>query len=91
MSRGENTIVLTQDRAQLLLCVSDDGKGFPVQLLYGSKALGLLELRERTAALQGDLEIRSAPGKGTTITIRVTITSPLDPAKDVAGGAKGAA
>jgi signal transduction histidine kinase len=57
----------------LLLKVSDDGKGIGPEEIHSSKALGLLSLRERTAALNGQVEIIGGPGKGTTVAIRVPV------------------
>jgi signal transduction histidine kinase len=67
---------IRQDGDTLLLRVSDNGKGFFPDQLQSSDALGLLELRERTAALDGEMEIQGAPAKGTTIILRVPIPPP---------------
>jgi signal transduction histidine kinase len=57
---------------ELLLRVSDDGKGFdPMGSFPGH--LGLRSMRERVGAVGGTLEIHSAPGKGTRICVRVPI------------------
>jgi signal transduction histidine kinase len=57
---------------ELLLRVSDDGKGFdPMGSFPGH--LGLRSMRERVGAIGGTLEIQSAPGKGTRICVRVPI------------------
>ncbi len=58
----------------ILLRVRDDGVGFdpaslPELALRGH--LGLPQMRERVAALGGTMEIRSQPGKGTEIRVRV--------------------
>jgi two-component system sensor histidine kinase UhpB len=36
-------------------------------------SLGLLGMRERAAAVGGDVQIRSEPGRGTTVTARVPL------------------
>jgi two-component system sensor histidine kinase UhpB len=51
------------------LRVSDDGRGFD-PALRGS-GLGLVGMAERARLVGGDLDVRSAPGGGTTITMRV--------------------
>ena len=56
----------------LVLRASDNGRGFDTN--GESDGHGLMSMRERTAALDGTMEIVSAPGEGTTITLR----APLD-------------
>jgi PAS domain S-box-containing protein len=57
------------------LTVSDDGQGFrpPADWMELARSghLGLLGVRERVDAIGGKLEIRSAPGAGTQVTVRV--------------------
>jgi signal transduction histidine kinase len=52
----------------LVLSVTDDGCGFDVtaRAVRGHR-LGLTSMEERAARLGGRLEIRSAPGAGTTV------------------------
>jgi PAS domain S-box-containing protein len=58
----------------ITVAVSDEGQGFDPAMLYHSKAgLGLLSLRERSAYIEGSLEIDSSPGNGT----RINLTIPL--------------
>ena len=49
----------------LVLEIDDDGQGFDVDLT--TWGMGLLNLRERVAALGGAFEVTSEPGKGTTV------------------------
>jgi signal transduction histidine kinase len=52
--------------------VRDDGVGFePEQAGLRSRHLGLTSMEERAQELGGELEIRSAPGAGTTVRLRV--------------------
>jgi signal transduction histidine kinase len=55
--------------------VEDDGKGFvPVPDSSTAPAgWGLLGMRERSALLKGELEIASAPGRGTCVVVRVPV------------------
>ncbi|RWR11116.1 GAF domain-containing sensor histidine kinase [Siminovitchia fortis] len=54
------------------MVVSDQGRGFSLeQALKYSKSLGMKSMRERAAQVNGNLEIESIVGKGTTITILV--------------------
>jgi signal transduction histidine kinase len=53
------------------LNISDDGIGFaPTSPKVGR---GLDNIRERVAALGGELDVRSAPGQGTTVWLRVPL------------------
>jgi two-component system sensor histidine kinase UhpB len=58
------------------LRVSDDGSGFdPAVLPHATSSpgggLGLVGMAERARLVGGELDVRSAPGGGTTITLRV--------------------
>jgi PAS domain S-box-containing protein len=55
------------------LAVIDDGRGFTVQLdnrAYGGH-WGLLGMRERASQVRGKLTLRSSPGQGTELQLRV--------------------
>jgi signal transduction histidine kinase len=52
--------------------VSDDGAGFdPDRVDLRSRHLGLTSMEERAQELGGRLEIRSAPGTGTTVRLEL--------------------
>lgn len=58
----------------LLLTVKDDGAGFDVgQALGKTGHYGLIGMRERAAIIDGELEVLSEQGKGTTILLRVAL------------------
>lgn len=60
---------LAQTNGELTFEITDDGGGFdPAETGYGT---GLQGMADRLDALGGTLEVRSAPGAGTTITGRV--------------------
>jgi signal transduction histidine kinase len=58
---------------KLRLSVSDSGAGFDPRALAqpASAGLGLFSIRERLEALGGTLEIDSARGRGTRVTLTV--------------------
>ncbi len=56
---------------EIILEVRDNGRGFAPELFPGSKALGLLSMRERAASFQGTVDILSAPAQGTTVRVRM--------------------
>ena len=66
---------LTRKEEELTLVVRDNGRGFSVEEAWQSGGNGMHNMRERASLLQGQIEIRSAPGKGTTITVHVPITT----------------
>ncbi len=55
---------------QLLLSISDDGKGFDIN--DQQKSLGLLGMKERASMMSGTLEIQSKPGQGTKVIVTVS-------------------
>jgi two-component system, NarL family, sensor kinase len=57
--------------AELTLEVSDDGVGFDTKQTQCSNGLGLIRMQARMRLAGGDIEIRSAPGKGVKISCRV--------------------
>ena len=66
------TVSLSSDAKQLTLTVADDGVGFTPN---GHPGNGLRNMEARAAALGGALEVRSAPGEGTTIRAQFPLTS----------------
>lgn len=76
---NEVRIVVAAKGAQLVLLVEDDGRGFDVsEALEAANQreghLGLNNLYDRAALIEGELVIDSAPGEGT----RLSVTVPLD-------------
>jgi len=59
----------------LILKVTDNGKGFDLQIMQSpnsfGKPLGLWGMQERIRILEGEVDIQTTPGKGTTINVRV--------------------
>jgi signal transduction histidine kinase len=66
-------VVLSFRRRSVRLAVVDDGRGFPVDadLRTYSGRWGLLGMRERASQVGGSVSIRSSPGKGTKVVLRV--------------------
>ena len=56
-------IILKKQNNILYLNIKDNGKGFEYFTVNNSKSLGLLGMRERAIAINGDLKIESCPGK----------------------------
>jgi signal transduction histidine kinase len=74
---SEVRVSLSRVDKQTQLQVRDAGRGFDPAALDGGLAnfdqggFGLFNIRERLRGLGGRLDIDSAPGKGTSITIRL--------------------
>ena len=63
-------VELTDDRRRLRVEIEDDGRGFSPAEADG----GVMGMRERALLVRGRLEVRSAPGAGTTVCLEI----PLD-------------
>ena len=66
-------VLLAGIDGELRLQVADDGRGFDpaVATMTGSPRFGLATMRERAQAIGGTLQIESAPGKGTRVSLRL--------------------
>jgi signal transduction histidine kinase len=68
------TVTIHYDPRQLRLVVGDDGKGIDEETIQRQELpghFGLPGMRERAAIVKGTLDVRSAPGGGTEIELRV--------------------
>lgn len=78
-------VTITFHSEELILDVRDDGRGFdPARVRpQGTRGRGLAGIRERVQALGGTVEVESAAGEGTTLTVHFPLssTSP-DPAEE---------
>ena len=58
----------------LTVVVADDGKGFDPSLADGGAGFGLHSMRERVEDLGGSFTVRSEPGGGTEVEVRVPVS-----------------
>ena len=63
-------ITLAYEKGVLGVVIYDNGKGFDTRLLNDSKGLGLHNMQVR-ARLLGAIDVVSAPGESTTITLKI--------------------
>ena len=75
-SEAKNASLLLERRPdEIWLTIEDDGNGFEQkkQAVFGGegKGLGLIGIQERAALVGGTAEIKSQPGNGTSIFVRV--------------------
>jgi PAS domain S-box-containing protein len=70
-------IVLVASYPNIILRIQDDGKGFDVRRraleVDGSRRMGLRSMTERVNFLQGTIKIKSLPGVGTKIFIKIPL------------------
>jgi signal transduction histidine kinase len=53
------------------MSIADDGRGITPEEALAPASLGLLGMRERAGMLGGSALIEGAPGRGTTVTVRL--------------------
>jgi signal transduction histidine kinase len=65
-------VTLTYHSDEVVLDVRDDGRGFEPSRVRpsGSRGRGLAGLRDRATLLGGRADVESAPGEGTTVSVR---------------------
>jgi signal transduction histidine kinase len=84
-------LIVSRDAAGAELTIQDDGRGFDPAQVRSLGGLGLISLEERVRLLKGNLSVRSAPGCGTELRVRI----PLEDGEDhgthgsIAGGGGG--
>jgi signal transduction histidine kinase len=64
VSRGEGNVIVE---------VCDNGRGFDLESAKRKKSFGLVGMRERAAALAGDINITSVPGQGTSVCVSIPV------------------
>jgi PAS domain S-box-containing protein len=72
----EVSVILQADDLGILLEIEDNGCGFNLKEIAGSGGNGLYNIRERVNILRGQLNVKSRPGKGTKIQVRVPLNPP---------------
>jgi PAS domain S-box-containing protein len=68
-------VSIARENGVLTVGVLDDGVGFSPQGLRKPDSYGLLGLRERASLLGGEVEIRSGPGQGTQVLVRLPVAA----------------
>jgi PAS domain S-box-containing protein len=56
------------------LAITDDGNGFDSTVAKSKQSFGILGMQERVSALHGSFELNTAPGKGTSLLIKLPLT-----------------
>lgn len=73
-SASQVTVLLEQRDEELVLLVEDDGCGFDIETARkGADGVGLVGVRERAQLVGGDFQVRTSPGNGTAVYVRVPL------------------
>lgn len=67
---------LEEQAQHLVMTVSDNGRGISDEEIANTNSLGLVGMRERAGLVGGELSLHGAPGRGTTVTLRVPLNGP---------------
>jgi two-component system sensor histidine kinase UhpB len=70
------SVHLRAEGEALRMELHDNGRGISENEMRHTKSLGLVGMRERAAMLGGDFRITGAPGRGTTVNVRIPIKKP---------------
>jgi signal transduction histidine kinase len=76
-AKPKNVWIRAWQKKRVLFCsVHDDGVGFDLRQqrkLTGQKGLGLVAMQERVSAIGGTLRIESYPGRGTEVSLQLSL------------------
>jgi signal transduction histidine kinase len=67
----EAWVEIGRHRDGIRLSIVDHGVGFDLRMPKAGKCLGLISMRERVQLLSGSVTIKSAPGEGTCVEVRI--------------------
>jgi two-component system, NarL family, sensor kinase len=68
-------IQLVRRKDALSITVEDNGSGFDIGILKTSDGIGFLNLRNRVSYLEGTIDIQTAPGLGTYVSIEIPVNN----------------
>jgi two-component system CheB/CheR fusion protein len=66
-------VQLSGNRNELVLSIADDGIGFDHPLVRSKNSLGLVSIEERARLIDGEFSLKTKPGQGVLIKIRVPL------------------
>jgi signal transduction histidine kinase len=72
-------VTLVQSDSEIVITVKDDGKGFDEKMVEArsvniESGRGFFNMYERTEYINGHLDVKSAPGQGTLVTLRIPVS-----------------
>jgi two-component system sensor histidine kinase DegS len=73
-------VVLRHTESDIVITIHDEGQGFDEKLVEArsmniESGRGFFNMYERTEYINGHLDVRSAPGQGTTVTLTIPVRS----------------
>jgi len=71
---GTVHVTLREVGGDIILTITDDGRGFDASATRAITSLGLRSIDERVRLAQGRCQIKSAPGLGTTVTVALPLS-----------------
>lgn len=77
---GEAQVCLEQNEHAVVLSITDNGVGFDTAAkpIMGGYGMGTTTMRERAEAIGAHLQLQSAPGQGTRVTVELSWPPPLE-------------
>jgi signal transduction histidine kinase len=67
--QAERLVIEIEANSELRVRIVDDGRGFDIARDRRPDSFGLVSMRERAEAMEGELTVQSQPGEGTTIEV----------------------
>jgi signal transduction histidine kinase len=83
----EVRVCLREDVDSFILEVEDNGKGIEKKKALSSKSLGLLGMRERAQIFGGRVTVTGTPGRGTKVTVEISLAEKRKMDRDQGGNA----
>ncbi len=66
-------VLLAEENGALVLTVKDNGRGISEEEIANTRSIGLVGMRERAGLIGGEITLQGAPGRGTTMRLRVPL------------------
>ncbi|MCX7983153.1 MAG: PAS domain-containing sensor histidine kinase [Syntrophales bacterium] len=66
-------IILTYSHPRIILTIRDNGVGFSPKKKAKTRGIGLISMKERVVSFGGEMDVISAPGKGTTLRFDIPV------------------
>jgi signal transduction histidine kinase len=71
---SEVIVKITREKSEIVVVVSDNGRGFDLKNLTKSQGNGLANMKQRVASAGGRFDIRTSPGGGCVVEFRAPVS-----------------
>lgn len=68
-------VQVSKTNGEISITVEDDGKGFDTAILKSTQGIGWHNIQSRIEYLKGELDVQSAPGKGTSVMVEIELNN----------------